>query len=720
MIVKELQTIHRIGDFKELHYRADQENIGALFHILRNQLYSKKLEAVIREYSTNAADIHAVTDQTRPFEVYLPTKITPTLRILDFGTGLSMPGFQDFISMGKSDKRESNILNGCLGIGCKSGFAYTDTFDIISRYENQWIEATSFVDESREGRLIITKEEKLHPDYPQGLEVIIPIREEDFIKIKEIAIKVLQAFESPPKLIQGQEVIPVKSRVTKTPIQIHWTPEQKNQKHEILSGNVAYPLDPEAAGIEVPPKHTLTLEMELGTFAFSASRESVEYTKVSKDGIKSHYQASKNKILKETQQHLDQFPNAWAANIAAWRKIRLEEKAKIQGPYNKLKIFNHLKWKEESLAPYNNLRFHFCLRWTNPHNPQEPGKWEKYLSTQHSPEKTLVVIPISQEGAIKVTKTRGGINPKRDTWILPVLKRAQEEDFEHIIIILQSKDWDYTTLKNIPKLAQENYTEVLHLPNKWEKSLTPGKSKPKKISGKPKVTPETKIPLKFKTIDLEKNLTWLDPNPNIQQDVTSLKLTRKAKNEKNLEWWSNISRGKNLQPIQIIAIDPHKEWEMRMSNQEKFCQSIFGDNYILLIPSIQMAATKEEKKKEIYKALKEKGIPTIQEAWKKIRPKNLICANDHLKNLVYFLRDIPHNLYHLKGTYTFPEQMPGRTYRSYLPSKVWVDKEQVEKEDKIWKKLCQKFPLLSSITINHETNEAALLRYLKIKTTKSS
>lgn len=58
--------------------------------ILRDSLYSDKILAPIREYSTNAMDAHVESGQPkRPILVKLPNLILPVFSVRDYGLGMS-------------------------------------------------------------------------------------------------------------------------------------------------------------------------------------------------------------------------------------------------------------------------------------------------------------------------------------------------------------------------------------------------------------------------------------------------------------------------------------------------------------------------------------------------------------------------------------------------------------------------------------------------------
>lgn len=107
-----------------------------LLRILRSQLYSNKVLAVLREYGSNAWDEHRESGRPDvPIKVSLPTELDSTVEIQDFGRGLSEKDvYTVFVKYGASTKRDSNTAVGMLGIGAKAGFAYNDSFSVVSRY----------------------------------------------------------------------------------------------------------------------------------------------------------------------------------------------------------------------------------------------------------------------------------------------------------------------------------------------------------------------------------------------------------------------------------------------------------------------------------------------------------------------------------------------------------------------------------------------------------
>lgn len=109
------------------------ENMAHLQSVLTN-LYSDPVTAVIREYSTNAFDAHREIGLDRAIKVTLPTRLSPTFSVEDFGVGMSTDQLLGLYSeYGASTKRDTNEQTGMLGLGSKSGLAVTSQFTVRSR-----------------------------------------------------------------------------------------------------------------------------------------------------------------------------------------------------------------------------------------------------------------------------------------------------------------------------------------------------------------------------------------------------------------------------------------------------------------------------------------------------------------------------------------------------------------------------------------------------------
>ena len=85
----------------------------------------------------------------------MPTRFNPHFTVRDFGDGLSHDDVCNiYVRYCKSTKRQSNAFTGQLGIGCKSGFAYGDSFTVTSYHKGVKTTYVAQIDETSQGKII--------------------------------------------------------------------------------------------------------------------------------------------------------------------------------------------------------------------------------------------------------------------------------------------------------------------------------------------------------------------------------------------------------------------------------------------------------------------------------------------------------------------------------------------------------------------------------------
>jgi|10_taG_2_1085330.scaffolds.fasta_scaffold00597_25 hypothetical protein len=178
------------------------DGLAYVFGILRDSLYSDKTKAAIREYSTNAYDQHVACGiPNRPIEVTFPTRFDPYLKIRNFGRGLSKKEINTiYCYYGKSQKRDSNLYNGQLGIGSKSAFAYGENFLINTFIKGKKTSYNAWIDESDIGKITVLSSEKSSEE--NGTEIVIPVNEYDIDEFIETGKEVFRFFKVKP-IIHG-------------------------------------------------------------------------------------------------------------------------------------------------------------------------------------------------------------------------------------------------------------------------------------------------------------------------------------------------------------------------------------------------------------------------------------------------------------------------------------------------------------------------------------
>ena len=170
-----------------------------LMRILRDTLYTDRVLAVLREYASNAWDAHRTSGNDKPIKVTLPTSLAPTLIIRDYGPGLSDNDVMKvYTQYGASTKRDTNSAVGMLGIGCKSAFAYTDSFTVTSWHGGKRRMYVAVLDESDAGEMRLMDESDCGDD--TGIEIKVPVKQNDVFEFQQKAQFLFRFFRPLPEI----------------------------------------------------------------------------------------------------------------------------------------------------------------------------------------------------------------------------------------------------------------------------------------------------------------------------------------------------------------------------------------------------------------------------------------------------------------------------------------------------------------------------------------
>lgn len=112
--------------------------------------YSEPILAIPRELGANAWDSHVKAGNTKQmFEVHAPNMLEPWFAVRDFGTGLSPDAIDTiYTTYFESTKTGDNDSDGCMGLGSKTPFNYTDNFNVTSWYNGKKYVYNCFIDET--------------------------------------------------------------------------------------------------------------------------------------------------------------------------------------------------------------------------------------------------------------------------------------------------------------------------------------------------------------------------------------------------------------------------------------------------------------------------------------------------------------------------------------------------------------------------------------------
>lgn len=293
------------------------------FQVLTSNLYTDRPLAIVRELACNAIDAHYVAGiPQEPIRVLLPTQLSPTLRVIDRGPGMSEEKCMDlYTAVFASDKNSSNDAIGGFGLGSKSPFSYTDTFTVISKHGGWKKTYTAYIQETGTPGLVKVAEE---PCSETGVEVVVPVKRNDFVTFRDAATRAFQYFDPLPNC-PGLEMLKP-TYVFQTPdFGLSDTRRGYNGYHQVIMGGVAYPLGFDSFPEDFRQTHrrlfSLAFQWDLflpiGTCDLAPSREALSLDKQTIANLDKALTKVRNAIHTECQKGFDQCQTGLEAHIRA-------------------------------------------------------------------------------------------------------------------------------------------------------------------------------------------------------------------------------------------------------------------------------------------------------------------------------------------------------------------------------------------------------------------
>lgn len=291
--VEQKREISSSGVEGTASFEISGEDAAHIMTILRDTLYSDKILAVLREYASNAWDANRMAGRgEEPIEIHLPTYGDPTLKIKDHGPGLSLDDvFKVYNRYGRSTKRDSNEAVGMLGIGSKSGFAYSDTFTIVSWHQGSMATYVAVVDSSEKGRIDLFNVESCDPTL-SGVEIQIPVKPLDIGDFTSKAQALFSYYEPRPKInttiapIQAGKDFAGLGRILEINPNEHYYNSPRG-KWVAIMGCVPYTIQlHQLKGLSSSASMLSgILWFDIGTLQVAASREELKYGDTTKENL---------------------------------------------------------------------------------------------------------------------------------------------------------------------------------------------------------------------------------------------------------------------------------------------------------------------------------------------------------------------------------------------------------------------------------------------------
>lgn len=255
---------------------------GKAFDILSNKLYSRKVEALIREVSCNAKDGQDLVDPTIPIKIKLPTYNDPIFYVEDDGISIAPEKFPMVCTYFASDKTNNDNQIGGFGLGFKVPFCLVDSFVAEIRYDGYLRSYMCFKGDNGEPdytELSCTKTDKRN-----GVKIQLAIPEANISEFVPNARKIFQYWDLKPQFINTD---PFKDFTPKQIKDFDNFSIQESNKNEfvVLVGPVAYALDlndipniqDKLQNIFYKLKHKFILKFNVGEITVSPTRENLDF-----------------------------------------------------------------------------------------------------------------------------------------------------------------------------------------------------------------------------------------------------------------------------------------------------------------------------------------------------------------------------------------------------------------------------------------------------------
>lgn len=263
------------------------------FQILSSALYSRKVEAIIRELGCNAADSHIQAGYPElPFVVHLPNSWEPEFYVEDFGIGLDADDVENiYTSYFTSTKTNSNDVTGGFGLGSKTPFSYCDSFNIRTRKNGVEYHFNAYI--NMQGEPATSLLSQTETTERNGVRVTVPVKLTDYGQFRNDASTVYKWFAVVPTIMGGVngEMTIDNSKATRLAKEgSFWSEYSKDgwNKNSITAvmGNVAYhvPKVADTFSAHFNPSerkffenNSLFIQFQIGDLDVAASRETISF-----------------------------------------------------------------------------------------------------------------------------------------------------------------------------------------------------------------------------------------------------------------------------------------------------------------------------------------------------------------------------------------------------------------------------------------------------------
>jgi hypothetical protein len=305
-----INTIERIGNVSnEAQFR--MKTSQKAFQIL-SDLYSDKPLAIVRELGCNAADsMTAAGKADKPFHIHLPNALEPWLMIEDFGTGISHEDIYEIYTVYfASTKTNSNSQIGCLGLGSKSPFCYSDNFSVTSTHNGVRRIYNAYFNEQGTPAIALMSTENTTES--NGVKIQIPIKHTDFNDFITSVQKAFRFFEVKPTISGGRIQWDVENPLFQSDDWAFYENISNKYSGEsfAIMGGVTYPINIYQVKDDEGEYHQmlrngLVLKFAMGELDFTPARDALSYTPLTIKAINDKLAKVKKELPIKVTENID-------------------------------------------------------------------------------------------------------------------------------------------------------------------------------------------------------------------------------------------------------------------------------------------------------------------------------------------------------------------------------------------------------------------------------
>ena len=409
VLEREKITVYKSSAYPKRNFSMDQtpEAFMAL-----SSLYSDRIKAVIREISTNARDAMIEANRgERKFFVTLPDIGEQIFKVRDFGIGLAIKivtgdivynqsgdaidktedifngsyaeveeylnelldegseieqegdywlidgvkhrivdeAMELYTTYFRSTKRATNEQTGQLGLGSKSPFCYTDSFQVRCFYHGEMRQYSLNINDDGIPEVNLIDALTAKTTEGDGVEVLMDVKSSDIWTFMRQAKVIYRDFDNRPTMMKEDLIYEEYDKFLEGD---NWFLAHNLRKAHILMGNVRYPLNENIAGIKEANLKLLSMsimiECPIGSCDIVPSREAPKYTQKTVAYLDAALDKIRESAEKQIMDTLKSSKSLWEARV--WAATMLFDRQSELSNLAKMCKLDNLEWNGHKLG----------------------------------------------------------------------------------------------------------------------------------------------------------------------------------------------------------------------------------------------------------------------------------------------------------------------------------------------------------------------------------